>query len=64
MVVVKKKKGESDDSLIRRFREQVLKSGVLQTARDRSRFTSKGDKKKERRKAKEQRIRIEKKRNY
>ena len=64
MVVVKKKQGESEDSLIRRFREQVLRSGVLQIARDRSRFKSDSEKRKERKSLKKHRIELEKKRNY
>jgi ribosomal protein S21 len=64
MVVVKKKKGESEDSLIRRFREQVLRSGVLQTARDRSRFKSKAEERKENKAAKKYRIKKAKERNY
>lgn len=64
MVVVKKKKGESEDRLISRFKKMVLESGLLQEARDRSRFKSDAEKRKEKKKLKEHRILLEKKRNF
>lgn len=64
MVVVKKKKGESDDKLIARFRKKVVRSGILQEARDKERFKSEAEKKQERLKKKAFQIKLEKKRTY
>lgn len=47
MVTVKKYKGESDDKLIARFRKKVLTSGLLLEYRDRERFKSKSERRKE-----------------
>ena len=47
MVSVKKQKGESDDRLIARFRKKVLTSGVLLEYRERDRFKSKSERRKE-----------------
>lgn len=63
MVVVKKKKGESTDRLIARFKKQVLEAGIIPEARDRSRFIPKGEKKKKEKKEKEFRIKVNKKRD-
>lgn len=64
MVVVKKKKGESENRLISRFRKKVVNEGLLIELRDRERHTKESEKRKE----KKYRIRhlreIEKKRNY
>lgn len=64
MFVVKKKKGESDDKLIARFRKKVLTEGILLELRDRERYKKPA----ERRKEKKYRIaylrEMEKKRNY
>ena len=35
--------GESQDSLLKRFRKKVVKSGVLSTIRDKRLFISKGE---------------------
>ena len=48
MVYVKKQKGESEDSLIARFRKEVVNSGLLITYRDNARFKSKSERRKER----------------
>ncbi len=48
MVVVKKKKGESVDRLISRFKKKVLNSGILFEARERERHTKKSEERKER----------------
>lgn len=64
MVVVKKKKGESDDKLIARFRKKVVRSGILQEARDKERFKSDAEKKQEKLKKKQFQIELEKKRSY
>lgn len=63
MVKVIKKKGESDDKLIMRFKKQVLNSGLLQEARDKSRHTSKSEKRKDQKSRIKHSIELEKKRN-
>jgi ribosomal protein S21 len=63
MVYVKKKKGESDDRLISRFRKKVVASGILQEVRDRGRFKSDAEKKQEKMKKKKFQIELEKRRN-
>ena len=64
MVVVKKKKGESDDRLITRFKKKVIDSGILQEARDRKRFKSDSEKRKEKKARIKHLIELEKKRKY
>jgi ribosomal protein S21 len=64
MVVVKKKKGESTDRLIARFKKKVIYSGILQELRDRQRYKPPSEKKKERLATKKHQIELEKKRNY
>ena len=64
MFAVKKKRGESEDRLIARFRKRVLNEGILLELRDRDRYKKPA----ERRKEKKYRIahlrEIEKKRNF
>ena len=48
MVLVIKQKGESEDKLIARFRKKVLTSGLLLEYRERERFKSQSEKRKER----------------
>lgn len=48
MVTVKKQRGESDEKLIARFRKKVLGSGLLLEYRERERFKSASEKRKER----------------
>ena len=64
MVVVTKKKGESEDKLIARFRKMVIDSGIIQEVRDRARFKSQAEKRKERKARIKHSIELEKKRNY
>jgi ribosomal protein S21 len=64
LVVVKHKKGESVDKLIARFKKKVLNAGIVQEVRDRTRFKSKSEKKKERLAQKKHNIELEKKRKY
>ncbi len=64
MVVVIKKKGESDDRLIARFKKKVLDSGILQEARDRQRFKSPSEKRKEQKARIKYLIELERKRSY
>lgn len=64
MVVVKKKKGESEDRLIARFRKMVLDEGIIPEARERKEFKSKSEERKEK-KYKIRHLReLEKKRNF
>jgi ribosomal protein S21 len=64
MVVVTKQQGESEDRLIARFKKQVLESGIIQEVRDRSRFKSQSEKRKEKKSRIKHSIELEKKRNY
>ncbi|MCH7730412.1 30S ribosomal protein S21 [Patescibacteria group bacterium] len=64
MVVVKKKKGESEDRLVSRFRKKVLSEGLLIELRDRERYKKPSEKKKEKSYRLEHFREIEKKRNY
>jgi ribosomal protein S21 len=47
MVIVKKKKGESDQSLIMRFRKEIAKTGQVEEIKNKSRFTPASEKRKE-----------------
>lgn len=64
MVVVKKQKGESEDKLIARFKKKVLDSGILEELRDRHRFKSNSEKRKEQKKKVQQQIAQERRRSY
>jgi small subunit ribosomal protein S21 len=64
MVVVVKKKGETEDRLIARFKKKVVDSGILQEARDRQRYTPPSEKRKEQKNRIKFLIELEKKRNY
>ncbi len=64
MVVVKKQKGESEDKLIARFKKKVVDSQILEELRDRARFKSNAEKRKEQRKKVQQQIAQERRRNY
>jgi ribosomal protein S21 len=64
MVVVVKKKGETEDKLIARFKKMVLDEGIIQEVRDRSRFKSDAEKRKEKKNKIKHLIELEKKRNY
>ncbi len=63
MVVVKQQKGESTDRLISRFKKKVINTGLLRELRDKQRFTSKGEKKKDKKSRIKHQIELEKKRN-
>ena len=63
MVVVKKKKGESDDKLIARFKRTIFESGKLDVVREKDRFKSASEKRKEKRQMVEHRKKLERKRN-
>ncbi|MFV1917371.1 MAG: 30S ribosomal protein S21 [Patescibacteria group bacterium] len=62
--MVKKQKGESDDRLISRFKKKVVSAGLLQELRDRQRYKSPSEKKKEKKARIKHLIELEKKRNY
>ncbi|WKZ25609.1 MAG: 30S ribosomal protein S21 [bacterium] len=64
MFVVTKKKGESDDALLARFRKKTLMSGLLLELRDRERFKKPSEKRKEKKYKIEFNRMLEKKRNY
>ena len=63
MVVVRKKKGESEDKLIARFRKIVLEEGIIDEVRDRERYKKPSERRKEKNKQIKFRIELEKKRN-
>ncbi|MGB6838929.1 MAG: 30S ribosomal protein S21 [Microgenomates group bacterium] len=64
MVVVKKKKGESEDRLIARFRKKVVNEGVLFEIREKERYSKPSEEKQKRAKRVKHQIELEKKRNY
>jgi len=64
MVVVVKKKGETEDRLIARFKKKVVDSGILQEARDRQRYVPPSEKRKEQKNRIKFLIELEKKRNF
>lgn len=64
MFIVTKKKGESDDSLLARFRKKTIMSGLLLELRDRERFKKPSEKRKEKKYKIEFQRSLEKKRNY
>lgn len=63
MVVVKKKKGESEDDLIVRFRNAVQKAGIIEEAKERSHHTTDADKRKKQKELKKFNIRKNKRRD-
>jgi ribosomal protein S21 len=64
MVIVKKKKGETDDRLISRFKKKVVDSGILQEVRDKARYKTPSEKRKEKKERIKHLIELEKKRKY
>ena len=64
MFVVTKKQGESDDSLLARFRKKTVMSGLLLELRDRERFKKPSEKRKEKKYKLNFARMLEKKRNY
>jgi small subunit ribosomal protein S21 len=64
MLIVTKKQGESDDSIIARFRKKTLMSGLLLELRDRERFKKPSEKRKEKKYKLNFARMLEKKRNY
>ncbi|MEK7112116.1 MAG: 30S ribosomal protein S21 [Patescibacteria group bacterium] len=64
MFVVKKKKGESEDRLIARFRKKTLNEGILLELRERERYKKPAERRKEKKYRIEYMREMEKKRNY
>lgn len=64
MFVVKKKKDESVNRLISRFKKKALDEGIVLEAKKRSRFTKPSQERQERKKKIAHLIELEKKRNY
>lgn len=64
MVLVVKQKGESEDKLIARFKKKILESGLLEELKERQRFKSASEKRKERKKRIKHAIELEKRRGY
>ena len=64
MFVVKKKKGETEDRLIARFRKKTLNEGILLELRERERYKKPAERRKEKKYRIEFLRELEKKRNY
>ena len=64
MFIVKKKKGESEDKLIARFKKKTLDEGIILEARERDRYKKPSEKRKEKKYRIAHMIEIEKKRKY
>ena len=64
MFVLKKKKGETDDRLIARFRKKTIVEGVMQEYRDLGHYTKPSEKRKEDKYRIAHSIELEKKRSY
>ena len=64
MFIVKKKKGDSDDALLTRFRKKTISTGLLPELRERERFKKKSEKKKEKLYRLKFENKLAKKRNY
>lgn len=64
MFILKKKKGESEDKLIARFRQKTIREGVLQELRDRERYKKPAEKRKEAKYRVAHAIELEKKRSF
>lgn len=63
MVVVKKKKGESEDSLINRFRFKVKDERILDEHKEKQSYQKPSEKRNKRNKRVKYQIELEKKRN-
>jgi ribosomal protein S21 len=62
MLFVKKKKGETDDRLIARFRKKVIDSGLIPEVREKERHKKDSERRKEKKYRIRHQIEIEKKR--
>jgi small subunit ribosomal protein S21 len=63
VVFVKKKKGESEDKLIARFKKKVINEGVLLEIREKERYKKPSEKRQEKIKRVKHQIKLEKKRD-
>ncbi len=63
MVFVKKKKGESEDRLIARFRKKVVNEGILFVIREKERYKKPSERRQEKIKRVKHQIKLEKKRD-
>ena len=63
MVFVKKKKGESEDKLIARFRKKVVNEGILFEIREKERYKKPSERRQEKIKRVKHQIKLEKKRD-
>ena len=61
---LKKRQGESEDRLIARFRKKVIFEGILEDVRERSRYKSPSEKRKEKKYRIAYQRELEKKRGY
>lgn len=64
MFILKKKKGETDDKLIARFKQKTIREGVIQELRDRERYKKPAEKRKEAKYRIAHSIELEKKRSF
>ena len=64
MFIIKKKKGESDDKLIARFRKKTIVEGVMQEYRDREHYKKPSERRKEDKYRIAHSIELEKKRSF
>ena len=64
MFAVKKKKGESEDRLIARFRKKTLNEGILLELRERERYKKPAERRKEKKYRIEYLRELEKHRSY
>jgi ribosomal protein S21 len=63
MVLVKKLKGESEDKLIARFKKKILDAKLIEEIKERTRYKSPSEKRKENNKRIKHQIALEKRRN-
>lgn len=64
MFILKKKKGESDDKLIARFRQKTVSEGVIEEYRERKQYKKPSEKRKEAKYRIAHSIAIEKKKSF
>ncbi len=64
MVVVRRQKGESEDRLIARFKKRIITEGVLLDYREKERYKSPSERRKEQKYRVKHLRELEKKRNY
>jgi len=64
MFKVVKKKGESEDALLARFRKKTLSTGLIPELRERERYKKPSEKRKEKKYAQKFQRMLDKKRNY